>query len=164
MIRWLTIPLLAAPLLALIVAGTALARPGNGAKAMQITLDCDNGQSYEAVVAGKGRWAPAHVVGSKTRIQPTAFLSFEGIHVDEDGVSHDQVMEEPEYRGNGKTPAKKTIITCDFSVSSMDEKTGESFTGTGVIQGYIKNDSTEAVAAEQQGKSKGKSQGKGKNK
>lgn len=147
------------------VVGTAAARPGNGAKAMQITLECDNGETYEGVVAGRGRWAPAHVNDSKTRFQPTGFLAFEGTSVDKHGASHEELIEDPIHRGNGNTPEGATIITCEFSVSWSNAKTGESLEGEGIVVGYLKQEETsEVLGAEQQQQGNGKlnNQGKGK--
>lgn len=171
MTRLFGLSLVAAALMALAIAGTALARPGNGVKALTVTLECDNGESYEGVVQGRGRWAPFHVDDSKTRLQPTAFLSFEGVRVDKNGMAHDASFEDPIRRGNGNVPEGAEIVTCDYTVTWLNERTGESLDGEGVVEGYFKqeeDDEGEGVSSQQQGQGFGKlnnpGKGKGKNK
>lgn len=123
-------------LLPFFAAATASAGPQNSGNAMPITIHC-GGQHYDAVVVGGG-WSPAFVVDSKTKLFPTAFISFEGVYIDPDGIPHTDVQPEPEYRGNGNVPANRTTMTCTYTIAWSNPETGESFTGTGVVEGYVK--------------------------
>ncbi len=43
------------------------------AQAGTFEISCDNGQTYDVWVNGRGTWTPAHVIGSTTRLIPLAF-------------------------------------------------------------------------------------------
>lgn len=137
MIRRLGITVLAGSLVALMGVAAVSASPEKSRRAVPLTIECDNNQTYDAVGVGGG-WAPAFVVSSKTKLVPTAFISFEGVYIDPEGNPHPEVQLEPEFKGNGNAAKNRDIMTCTYSIFFENPETGESFSGTGVVEAYLK--------------------------
>jgi hypothetical protein len=129
---------------------TASAAPVNAKSAFPITLQCDNGMTYYAVVNGGGSgnsnsgqtYNPAHSVTDNSVLQPVAFgESTFSLYVN--GELIDQEVSPPAAKGGGNAgvPANAAAINCSytFEQSSTDPTTGQVFTfeGSGTVTGFI---------------------------
>ncbi len=107
------------------MAGVAGADPKKGEF---ITLNCDNGQTYDIVVNGNGQWTPAHDLNSNAILKPFAFGPFTGTVTDPQG----NVVEQFTEPGESKRAARnQRLVECGFSFSGTEE--GFTFTGTGTV-------------------------------
>lgn len=126
----------------------AAAAPVNAPSAMPITLTCDNGVTYSAVVNGGGSdhsnsgqtYNPAHSVTDNTVLLPVAFgESTFSLYVN--GQLVDQETQPPAAKGNAGVPANATPVHCTYSFESSqtDPTTGDvyAFRGTGSVTGFI---------------------------
>lgn len=128
----------------------ASAAPVGAKNALPVTLQCDNGMTYYAVVNGGGSdnsnsgqtYSPAHSTTDNSILQPVAFgeTTF-SLYVN--GELVDQETQPPAAKGGGNAgvPANATAISCDYSFqqSQTDPTTGDvySFTGSGTVIGFI---------------------------
>lgn len=124
-------------LLALGLVSAAGADPVRSPGAETFDLVCDNGESYEIVVAGNGEWTPAHLIGSKSMLIPTGFLAFEGTVYDAEGNILEQFEEGATYKGSPDAPKNRNLVICTFDVFFEDPDSGMTFEGSGTVQGFI---------------------------
>lgn len=77
-----------------------------------VPLTCDNGQTYDVVVSGRGEFTPGHIVGSNAMLIPVAFGEF---------TATAQPSGEPAFSEPGTTKGQsaknKDLITCSFEFS-----------------------------------------------
>ena len=126
----------AALALALVASGASAAPiKSKSPNAFFVTLTCGT-ESFDIVVIGQGNWTVAHDVDSKRVFHPTAFPSFEGVVTDAEGNVID-VISEPPFEKKNVPNNKAPILSCSFSVNFTDPETGESFSGTGTVEGYF---------------------------
>ena len=133
-----------------ILAGTASAAPSNAKNAFPITVACDNGQTYSAVVIGGGSdnsnsgqtYNAAHVLTSNSVLIPTAFgESTYLLYVNGSLVDQETQPAAAKGGGNAGVPANATLVSCTYSFqqSQTDPTTGDVYTfiGAGTVEGFI---------------------------
>jgi len=127
-----------------LAASAALAVAGVGpasadpAKGELVPLVCDDGGTYEVVVAGNGAFTPAHDTASNTMFIPTGFGEFHGVVSDSEGQVLFEFTDPPATKGSS-TKARATSIECTFSFSGeeLDPELGLiHFEGSGSVVGF----------------------------
>lgn len=100
-------------------AGTAVAAPGNAKTSTPLTLVCDNGHSYSAVVNGgnsqQTTFSPAHDLQSRSVLVPTALGESTGTLTDSDGNVIDTFSDPAATKGRA-APRGHAIINCTFTI------------------------------------------------
>lgn len=97
--------------------------PDNSKNVFSSTLTCDDGNSYEIVVAGghnadRDIFTPAHDLAGTGNFVPVVFEDFEGTIYDAGGTELFSFTDEfVADRGNGEVPKGRTPISCVFSVT-----------------------------------------------
>lgn len=128
--------------------------PANSKNAFVTTLDCDNGNTYDVVVAGghnanRDIFTPAHDLSATANFVPVAFEDFAGTIYDDEGTELFSFVDDYRVdRGNGTAPKGRTAIHCVYSVHDTfvaepgDEQfgltPGETYTviGEGGVSGF----------------------------
>jgi hypothetical protein len=131
-------------------ASSASAAPVNAKSSFPVSIYCDNGQSYSAVVNGGGgdnsnsgqTYNPAHVVTNNTLLQPIAFgPSTFSLYINDELVEQDTQPGGSRGNGNAPMPKNATIVNCsyEFGSSQTDPTTGDvyTFVGDGTITAFI---------------------------
>jgi hypothetical protein len=121
----------------LVLAGAAVAGPINeqSPNSFIVTLNCDNGDSFDAIVVGAD-WSPGHIIGEQGVFHVLAFPTFTGTVTDADGNVVDQFSDPARFRGQGNVPASATdVTTCSFEVEFHEG--GFTLTVLGTVTGYI---------------------------
>jgi hypothetical protein len=123
------------------MAATASADPSRNVES--ITLTCDNGETYAAVVAGMGEFTTAHILDSTSVFIPVSFGSFSGTIRDDEGNIVDQFSEdEPIHKGQSLKGLKQPV-GCTYSFvfvsdgSDPEVPEGWTFTGEGTVVGRL---------------------------
>ena len=98
------------------VLGSGVGAAGADPKAGVTHLTCENGASYEVVVAGNGNWTPAHDSNSNTVFVPTWFGDFHGTVRDADGNVVDDFVEEGDVP-KGQRPRTRATSSSARSAS-----------------------------------------------
>jgi len=141
MTRWTTRALGGAAVVAGVLAsgvGAAGADPKGGVT----HLTCEDGTSYEVVVAGNGNWTPAHDSNSNTIFVPTWFGDFHGTVRDADGNVVEDFVEEGDVPKGQSAKNKGDILACTFSFTEVSDGSdpefpeGFTFTGVGEVRGF----------------------------
>lgn len=94
--------------------GTASADPSANPHSFEVPAVCDNGVSYEFLVAGNGEFTPAHDKESNTLLVVTGFGEAHGVLTDDEGNVLDEFTDPAVSKGNA-TKGRKTSVTCAFS-------------------------------------------------
>lgn len=103
-------------------AGSAIAAPQD---AFEVTLDCDNGESYDVVVTGNGEFTPARDQNSTLVLIPVAFGDFTGTLFDDEGNEVDSFTEEgTTAKGSGK---QKRDAVCTFEFTEVSDGSDPEF-------------------------------------
>jgi hypothetical protein len=135
MTRWTTRALGGAAVAASVL-GSGMGAAGADPKGGVTHLTCDDGASYEVVVAGNGNWTPAHDSNSNTVFVPTWFGDFHGTVRDADGNVIEDFVEEGDDPKGQSAKKKDDILECTFSFIEVsdgsDPEFPEGFTFTGV--------------------------------
>lgn len=74
-----------------------------------VPVTCDNGQTYDVVVSGRGEFTPGHVVGSNAMLIPVAFGEINATAL----PSGETAFVEPPST-KGQSGKKKDLTTCSF--------------------------------------------------
>jgi len=138
--RILAVPAAVIALLAALfaTAQVASADPINAPGAIQISVSCDNGHVYSVVVNGNGSWSPAHDLNSTTTLVPLAFGEQVFTVTDASGNVIEQATAPPSTKGSGTSNGTRTTKTsCTFSGSQTDPESGNTFTITGSVTGFV---------------------------
>ena len=141
MTRWTTRALGAAAVVAGVL-GSGVGAAGADPKAGVTHLTCENGASYEVVVAGNGNWTPAHDSNSNTVFVPTWFGDFHGTVRDADGIVVDDFVEEGDVPKGQSAKNKGDILECTFSFTEVSDGSdpefpaGFTFTGVGEVRAF----------------------------
>jgi hypothetical protein len=141
MTRWTTRALGAATVAASVL-GSGVGAAGADPKGGVTHLTCDDGGSYEVVVAGNGNWTPAHDTNSNTIFVPTWFGDFHGTVRDADGNVVDDFVEEGDVPKGQSAKTKGDILECTFSFTEVSDGSdpefpeGFTFTGVGEVRGF----------------------------
>ena len=98
-------------------AGAANADPRNGAP---ITITCDNGSTYEAVLFSNGEWSPALDTASNAVLVPFSIGPSEGAFSDPEGNVIELIDEPISVKGNAAQGQKNTT-SCTFLIDRDDE-------------------------------------------
>ncbi len=116
---------------AVLAAGTASADPVNSKNAEIIPITCDNGQSYQVVVAAG---LPGHIVGSTGNIVPVEF-TFTAI----DPETGEELFSETESIGQGnRVGLQDDLITCTTAPETfVDPETGEEMTFVISVEAFL---------------------------
>jgi hypothetical protein len=141
MTRWTTRALGAATVAASVL-GSGVGAAGADPKGGVTHLTCDDGGSYEVVVAGNGNWTPAHDTNSNTIFVPTWFGDFHGTVRDADGNVVEDFVEEGDFPKGQSAKNKGDILECTFSFTEVSDGSdpefpeGFTFTGEGEVRGF----------------------------
>ena len=94
-----------------------------------VSLECDNGRSYEVVVNGNGSFTPGRIVGQTGVIVPVEFGAFEFEAVLPDGSTVGDFLEEGESKGGGNVVKRspRPTVTCTFSQTFVLPEADEEF-------------------------------------
>lgn len=88
----------------------ATADPVNAKNSTTIPLTCDDGQTYQVVVSGNGRFTPAHVIGSTAVFVPVAFGDITGTAL----PSGEPAFVEPPATKGQSAKNRNNLTTCSF--------------------------------------------------
>lgn len=113
---------------AALVVGVPAAAHADPKKADVITLNCDNGASYEIRVFSNGTWSPGLLTDGNGVIRPVA-VSITGTFTPADG-SDPETFSESATKHLG---AKTQTTDCTFSETSSDESGTVTLEGTATI-------------------------------
>jgi hypothetical protein len=113
----------------LAAAGVAGADP----KGEAFPITCDNGVTYQVVVAGNGQFTPAHDVASNSILVPTAFGEQTITLTDPDGNVTTETIP-PVSKGSSSHP-RATTASCTFHIEATEG--GFSFVVDGSVTGFI---------------------------
>lgn len=135
------VPFLAA--LAL-VGPPADADPVRSKNAFTIPVTCD-GQTFQVVVNGNGRFTPAHVVGTNQNFVPVSFGQTTFTVRNSQGQVIVSETEPPETKGRGRAGQSRELVTCSFNFTQpvSPEDAGEfppgaaTFTVSGTVTGFF---------------------------
>ncbi len=116
---------------ALLAVGIASADPVNSPNAEIISITCDNGQSYQVVVAAG---LPGHIVGSTGNIVPVE-VTFTAI----DPETGEELFSETESIGQGnRVGLQDELITCETEpLTEVDPETGEELTFVISVEAFL---------------------------
>jgi hypothetical protein len=141
MTRWTTRALGGAAVVASVL-GSGMRAAGADPKGGVTILTCDDGSTYETVVAGNGNWTPAHDTNSNTILVPTWFGDFHGTLRDADGNVIEDFVEEGDSPKGQSATNKGDIVACTFSFTEVSDGSdpefpeGFTFTGVGEVRGF----------------------------
>jgi hypothetical protein len=122
----------------LALAPAANADPVNAKNNTEVTVSCANGHSYSTVANGNGRFTPAHDMGSTATLIPLAFSNQLFTITDPNGMIIDQETAPDEAKGNSASAANRASrTTCNFSGSQIDPVSGNTFTFSGTVIGFV---------------------------
>jgi hypothetical protein len=99
-------------------AGAANADPRNGAP---VTITCDNGSTYEAVLFSNGEWSPALDTGSNAVLVPLSIGPSEGAVTDPEGNVIEPIDEPISVKGNAPQGQANTT-SCTFLIDRTDDE------------------------------------------
>lgn len=125
-----------------LMAGTAAADPTHAKKAESVSITCDNGKTYDAVVNGNGAFTAAHDINSTAVLVPVSFGPFSGTTRDPAGTVVFTFTDPPMSKGKSAT-AVKNLVTCNYTISVVSDGSdpmlpaGFTFTGTGSVVGKV---------------------------
>jgi hypothetical protein len=124
---------------ALAGATTAGADPGGSKQSFQVTVDCDNGATYQLILIGNGEFAAGHDSASNSIIVPTAIGSFHGVLTDAEGNVIDEFTDPPATKGNAtKDRATSAECTFEFDQTFTDPELGiVHFHGEGSVTVFV---------------------------
>jgi hypothetical protein len=114
----------------------AQADPTNAKNALPITIACDNGQTYSAVVNGNGAWTPAHDLDSTAILIPVAFGPQTVTISDADGNIIDQETGPATQKPGASAHNRNATTNCSF-IGSATAPDGTTFTVSGDVQGFV---------------------------
>ncbi|MCA1706349.1 MAG: hypothetical protein LC808_25040 [Actinobacteria bacterium] len=115
----------------LLVAPAAWADPANSKNVLTLELSCEDGNTYDVVVAGGHNadheiFSPAHDLDSATNFVPVAFEDFAGTIYDDEGTELFSFVDDSRVdRGNGQIPKGRTPLDCTFSFTDTFVATPE---------------------------------------
>ena len=109
--------------------GVALADPGG----QPFPVVCDNGVTYQVVVAGNGQFTPAHDVATTTVLVPTAFGEITVTVTDPDGNVTTET--DPAVNKGSASRPRATTTTCTFHIE--DSQDGFSVVVDGSVTGFV---------------------------
>jgi len=117
-----------------VVAGSALADPGNAKKSFSFTIDCGTNGVFDVVVNGNGDFTPAHDLNSNRVLIPVAFGEFSFTITNPSGVVIDSGTD-PAFSKGSSSPKGHTLIECTYFVTNTQN--GFTFSGSGGVTGFI---------------------------
>jgi len=109
--------------------GAAVADP----KGEAFPIACNNGVTYQVVVAGNGQFTPAHAVGSNSILVPTAFGEVTVTITDPEGNVTTET--EPPVSKGSSSRLRATTTSCIFHVEGTED--GFSFVVDGSVTGFV---------------------------
>lgn len=98
-------------------AGAANADPRNGAP---VTITCDNGSTYEAVLFSNGEWSPALDTASNAVLVPLSIGPSEGAFTDPEGNVIETINEPISVKGKA-AQMKANTTSCTFLIDRTDD-------------------------------------------
>jgi hypothetical protein len=124
-----------------IAAAVAVAAPATAdPKGELVTITCDNGHTYSAVVAGNGEFTPAHDTASTAMLIPTSFGRTDFVVVqDSTGTVVDSGFEPPVFKGSARPPVG-TSTSCTFTAAFHDvapDVGAVTVTVRGTVSGFV---------------------------
>jgi hypothetical protein len=123
----------------MLVLATAAPANADPLKGQPITLECDNGVTYEAVFRGAGPWTVAQDTASNAVLVPINFAEGRGVVTDAQGNIVSEGVFPPVDKGN-VTHVGGPIVTCSYTVTGTfeDPVLGTlTFTATGVVSTFV---------------------------
>lgn len=137
--NYFVMPALALGALSAVLVGPAGADPKKGEV---VPLECDNGQSYEAVVSpGNGNFTPAHDMAGTGTFVPVGFGEFTGTITGPDGAPIGSFTDPPVAKG--QSAKNRSVLTCTFSFIFVNDGSdptspiGTTFEGSGSVTGFL---------------------------
>ncbi|MFI7060646.1 hypothetical protein ACIBL3_06665 [Kribbella sp. NPDC050124] len=121
------------------MAGIANADPIGSSRTLLVELHCDNGSTYDVVVAGNGLFTPAHDLASSSILVPTSFGEFHGVITDAEGNVVEEFTDPAVFKGSA-TKDRATSVTCTFEVEQtfeIPELGVVTLTGDGSVTGFV---------------------------
>ncbi len=94
---------------------------------------CDNGVTYQVVVAGNGQFTPAHDVASNSILVPTAFGETTFTVTDPEGNVTTETT--PPVSKGSASPPLATTTSCTFHVEGSED--GFTFVLEGNVTGFV---------------------------
>jgi hypothetical protein len=94
---------------------------------------CDNGVTYQVVVAGNGQFTPAHDVASNSILVPTAFGETTITVTDPEGNVTTET--DPPVSKGSSSPPLATTASCTFHVEATED--GFSVVVDGSVTGFV---------------------------
>ena len=94
---------------------------------------CDNGVTYQVVVAGNGQFTPAHDVASNSLLVPTAFGEITVTATDPEGNVTTETT--PPVSKGSASPPLATTTRCTFHVEGSED--GFTFVAEGSVTGFV---------------------------
>ena len=98
-----------------------------------ISVACDNGTTYQVVVAGNGLFTPAHDVASNSNLVPTAFGEITLTVTDPEGNVTSETS--PPVSKGSSTHSRATTTSCTFHQEGTED--GFSFVVDGTVTGFV---------------------------
>ena len=111
------------------VGGVAAADP----KGELIPVVCDNGATYQVLLAGNGEFTPGHDVASNSNLVPTAFGEITFTVTDPEGTVTTETNP-PVSKGSSSRP-RATTVSCTFHEEGSDD--GFTFVVDGSVTGFV---------------------------
>jgi hypothetical protein len=120
-----------------VAAGVAVIGVGGAAAADPMgeafPVVCDNGVTYQVVVAGNGQFTPAHDVASNSILVPTAFGETTFTVTDPEGNVTTETT--PPVSKGSASPPLATTTSCTFHVEGSED--GFTFVLVGSVTGFV---------------------------
>ena len=120
--------------LAGVVVTSATADPIGAKNSAPVTIQCGD-TTYQAVVNGNGRWAPAHDLNSNAVLIPVAFGEETAVFTDPAGTSH-PVPGNPAATKGSATPNGAPLINCSYHLA-LSFPDGSSLAIDGTVTGFV---------------------------
>lgn len=117
-------------------AGAASADP----QGEPISLECDNGISYQVTVNGNGAFTPGHDLASTSVLVPTFFGELHGTVTDSSGNVIEEFVDPPMVKGNSGGHPRATTTSCTFTINQSFEEPDLGllfFSGQGSLTGFV---------------------------
>jgi hypothetical protein len=138
--------LMVAAAAAALVVGVAPLAAAEPPERETVLLDCDNGQTYTALVNGNGAFTSARVVDSIQVAVPVTFSDRTFTAVLPDGTVIEDSDPSVESKGGGNVQARNPQVTlrCTFELTTVVEEgddapfpVGTEVTFSGVVTGFV---------------------------
>lgn len=101
-----------------------------------ISVVCDNGDTFDVFVNGRGEFTAAHITNSTSTLVPVEFGPSTFTVTDEDGNILFTESDPGSTKGQSAS-GKKNLVDCTYTIKLSDPSTGETVTGSGSVVGFV---------------------------